>query len=431
MDALIHLLNEYGYIVLFFSLMLQLIIIPIPSEALMSYVGVLAFQGKMNLILALLSAVSGGIIGASISYWIGYKLGVPFINKYGRYLHMGPEKMAKMEIWYKKYGKVLLLVSYIIPGICHIASILSGIIKLPYRSFAVFSYIGVFLWAGLYIFLGYLLGPKWNQYQSEIEKWLVLGGIVVGIGVLAFIVIKANRQYVKESTLLIFQATFKQFGSFFKTKILILEILLFFAILFALMVRMIQAMIAHQFGQFNTFCRNIVFFLFTPGWHGIMYAVYDLSSVKNLSIVGVLTVLAIVFNRKNIWLELLFFAITILGTLLFSSGIHWLFHFLFSNISAQFPDAPAMLLVSILSFFFIMLIRHYRNYHIIFVLLVCFISILTAYFISGVYIMHAEPSDIMAGYLFSAVWVSGMLFALETFRFLSLLKKELKDSDRK
>jgi membrane protein DedA with SNARE-associated domain len=394
----------------------------------LSYVGVLAFQGKMNLILSLLSAGAGGITGASISYWAGYKLGVPFIQKYGRYLHMGPEKMAKMEVWYKKYGKVLLLISYIIPGICHIASILSGIIKLPYRSFAIFSYIGVFLWAGLYIFLGYLLGPKWDQYQSEIEKWLVLGGIVLGIGVIAFIVIKANRQYVKESIILIFQATFKRFGSFFKTKILILEILVFFAILIALMVRMIQAIINHQFGQFNTFCLNAMSFLFSPGWHGIMNTVYALSSVKVLSAMSVLTVLVIALNKKNILLELLFFACTVIGTLLFSFGIHWLFHFLFSDISAQFPDAPSMYFVSILSFFFIMLIRHYRNYQVIFFLMLGYLFMLTAYFISGVYLVHAEPSDMMAGYVFSAVWVSGMLFALETFRFISLLKRELNHS---
>jgi membrane protein DedA with SNARE-associated domain len=428
MTALIHLLNEYGYIVLFFSLMLQLIVIPIPSEALMSYVGVLSFQGKMNLILSLLSAGLGGIIGASISYWIGYKLGAPFIRKYGRYLHMGPEKMAKMEVWYKKYGKMLLLVSYFIPGICHVASIISGLIKLPYRSFAIFSSIGVFLWAGTYLSLGYKLGPKWDQYQSEIEKWLVLGCIVAGIVALTFFVLKANRRYVKESILLIFQATFKSFGSFFKTKILILELLLFFIVLFALMIRMIQDIIANQYEHFNTFCSTIVFSLFTPEWHGIMDAVFALSSVKILGTFGVLTILVIILNRRNIWLELLFFAITVIGTFLFSAGIHWLFHFLFTNISSQFPDGPAMYLVSILGFFFIMLIRHHRNYLIIFILLASFVLILSAYFISCIYNMHAEPNDILAGYLLSGVWVSGMFFALETFRFLSLLKRELKSS---
>jgi membrane protein DedA with SNARE-associated domain len=432
MNALIHLLNEYGYIVLFFSLMLELIIIPIPNEALMSYVGVLAFQGKMNLVLAIFSAGLGGIIGASISYWIGYKLGGPFFKKYGRYIHMGPEKLAKMEIWYTKYGKVLLIVSYIIPGIRHVASIISGVIKLPFRSFAVFSYIGVFLWAGTFIFLGYSLGPKWDQYQGEIKKWLVLASIVAGIVVLAYIVIKANRQFIKESILLIFQATFKRYKSFLKVKVLILVTLILFSALFALMVGMIQDFIANEFGHFNMIFRTLVYSVFTPGWHGIMSAVYALASVRVLSVFGVLTVLVIILNRKNIWLELLFFAITLIGTFLFSAGIRWLFRFLFSNkhISPNFPDEPAMFIVSIGGFFLIMLLRHHRNYQVITILFFSFLLILAAYSVSGVYIENVEPSDIMAGYVFSGVWASGMFFALEIFRFLSLLKRERTELNR-
>jgi membrane protein DedA with SNARE-associated domain len=432
MNSLIHLLNEYGYIVLFFSLMLELIIIPIPNEALMSYVGVLAFQGKMNLVLAIFSAGLGGIIGATISYWIGYKLGGPFFKKYGHYIHMGPEKLAKMEIWYTKYGKVLLIVSYIIPGIRHVASIVSGVIKLPFRSFAVFSYIGVFLWASTFLFLGYSLGPKWDQYQGEIKKWLILASIVAGIVVLAYIVIKANRQFIKESILLIFQVTFKRYKSFLKVKVLILVTLILFSALFALMVGMIQDFIANEFGHFNMIFRTLVYSVFTPGWHGIMSVIYALASVRVLSVLGVLTVLVIILNRKNIWLELLFFAITLIGTFLFSTGIHWLFRFLFSNkqISSNFPDEPAMFIVSIGGFFLIMLLRHRRNYQVITILLVLFLLILAAYSVSGVYIKNVEPSDIMAGYVFSGAWASGMFFALEIFRFLSLLKKDSTELNR-
>ena len=175
MIDVIHLLNQYGYIILFLSLMLELIIIPIPNEALMSYVGVLCFQGKMNLVFSVLIAGTGGIVGASISYWVGYKLGTPFIRKFGHYIHMGPEKLEKMSRWYKKYGKVLLVISFFIPGVRHVASIITGVIKLPYRSFAFFAYIGIFLWVGTFITLGNLLGPTWDRYQGEIKKMAGFG----------------------------------------------------------------------------------------------------------------------------------------------------------------------------------------------------------------------------------------------------------------
>ncbi|MBE6185387.1 VTT domain-containing protein [Heyndrickxia ginsengihumi] len=431
MGELIHLLNEYGYIVLFLSLMLELIIIPIPNEALLSYVGVLAFQGKMNLILSILAAGLGGIIGASISYWIGHILGVPFFKKYGRYIHMGPEKMEKMERWYTKYGKVLLIFSYMIPGIRHIASIISGVIKLPFRSFAVFSYIGVFLWTGTLIFLGYSLGPKWDQYEGEIKKWLVLASIAIGFIVLTYIVIKTNRQSIKESFFLLTQVTFKHFRSYLKVKFLILIILVLFAALFTLMVGMIQDFISNEFVHFNTIVRTIVFSLFNSNWKVVMLKIYALSSIKVLGVFTLLTIFIILFNRKNIWLELIFFAVTLIGTFLFSEGIQWLFQFLFSNkhISSNFPDQSAMFLVSVFGFFLIMLLRHHRYYKLITVLLASFIFILALYGISAIYINHSEPSDIIAGYVFGGAWVSGMFLALEMFRFLSILKRSLIKED--
>ena len=193
MIDVIHLLNQYGYIILFLSLMLELIIIPIPNEALMSYVGVLCFQGKMNLVFSVLIAGTGGIVGASISYWVGYKLGTPFIRKFGHYIHMGPEKLEKMSRWYKKYGKVLLVISFFIPGVRHVASIITGVIKLPYRSFAFFAYIGIFLWVGTFITLGNLLGPTWDRYQGEIKKWLVLASIIIGLILVIYFVFRKTH----------------------------------------------------------------------------------------------------------------------------------------------------------------------------------------------------------------------------------------------
>ncbi|GGE56642.1 hypothetical protein GCM10011391_39430 [Pullulanibacillus camelliae] len=425
MTALMHLLDQYGYIVIFFSLMLELIILPIPNEALMSYVGVLSFQGKMNIILATFFAGCGAAVGATVSYWIGYKLGAPFFKKYGHYIHMGPEKMETMEKWYKKYGKILLIFSFFIPGVRHIASIISGVIKLPVRQFMVFSYIGLFSWVSTFIFLGYTLGPKWEEYEGEIKKWLVLASILIGMVVLCYFVLKANRRYLKEALWLIFDATFKRFKSFLKIKLLILTILALFVTFFTLMVGMVQDFISNEFVHFNTIVGTIVFSLFNPHWQGIMNGIYHLSSWLVLGIIALLTVIGIVVNRKHIGLELLFFFITLIGVFVFSKGIHWLFQFLFqgAHISSDFPNAPSMYLLCTLGYFLFMLIRHHRNYQFSVMTTLFFVIILAAYFISGTY-GHVLPSDLIAGYVFSAVWICGMFLALETFRFLSILKKE-------
>ncbi|WKB37064.1 DedA family protein [Terrilactibacillus sp. S3-3] len=320
----------------------------------MSYVGILSFQGKMNLVLAILSAGTGGIIGATISYWIGYKLGVPFFHKYGHYIHMGPEKMEKVSKWYEKYGKVLLIFSFFVPGIRHIASIISGVISLPFRSFCIFAYIGVFLWVGAFTSLGYILGPEWDKYQGEIKKWLVLASLLIALGVICYFVIKTNKNYIKQSLLLLFQSVFKKYKSFLRIKFFILLIFIVFVSLFTLMVGMVQDFIGNDFEQFNAISRIIVFTLFSGQWQPFMHNFYLFSSWPVLEGIFLYTIVIIFYNNTNKWLELLFYLLTLTGNVLFAKGIRWLFHFMLSgkNISMDFPNETAMILIAFYGFFY-------------------------------------------------------------------------------
>jgi len=428
MTEIIHLLNQYGYIILFLSLMIELIIVPIPNEALMSYVGLLCFEGKLNLPLSIIFAGLGGITGATISYWIGYKLGVPFFRRYGHYIHLGPEKLDKMSKWYTKYGKVLLLVSFFIPGIRHIASIISGVIKLPYRSFSIFSYIGVVLWVGTFIALGDILGPKLDQYQEEIKKWLVVVSIVIGFFVLLFFVIRLNKEFIKQSFVLLYEAAFKRFRSFLKLKFIILIIFILFVSLISLMIGMIQDFVANEFGQFNVITRMIVFAVMNEKWYWLMKAVSYLSAWSAIGVVSVITIVLIFIYNKNKWLEIICFISTFIGSFLFSKGISWLFRFILNdrNISGDFPNEQTVLVMSVYGFFLFIFIRHQKNFVSSVIMTIAFFLLLAAYFLSGVYLHHSNPSDLVGGYVFSAVWLTGMFLALEMFRLLSTIKEHEK-----
>ncbi|SFC35641.1 membrane protein DedA, SNARE-associated domain [Bacillus sp. OV322] len=431
MDQIIHLLNEYGYIVLFLSLMLELIIVPIPNEAIMSYVGVLCYQGKMNLFLSVLSAGLGGVAGVTVSYWIGYKLGEPFFRRFGRFIHMGPEKIEKMSVWYGKYGKVLLLISYFIPGVRHIASIISGIIKLPFRTFAIFSYIGVFLWTGTFIWLGDLMGPKWDQFEGEIKKWLVLAAILIGTIGLCYFVIKTNKEYIKEAIILIFENVFQRFHSFRKIKIIILGVSLLFVSFITLMVLYIKSVISNEFVQFNEVVKTVLNSLFNVHWNGLMHLLQHLSSWPVLGVLSLFTLAAIFFNRKNIWLECIFYASAVIGTYLFSIGVRWLFHFLLGakSISENFADEKSMLFMTVYGLLWFMLIRHKSRFLSAAFLFVFFIFCLAAYSVSSIYLHQSLPSDILACYVFSAVLVSGAILSMEMFRFLNLIKESIRKID--
>ena len=127
MQILTSLIEHYGYIILFLSLMLELIALPIPGEFLMGYAGVLVYQGKLSWILCMVIAGLGSSAGMTLSYWIGYKLGAPFFHKYGHRIHMGHERMEKLSNWFGRFGNKLILIAFYIPGVRHFTGYFSGI----------------------------------------------------------------------------------------------------------------------------------------------------------------------------------------------------------------------------------------------------------------------------------------------------------------
>jgi len=154
--------DQYGYIVLFLVLMLEPLGIPLPGEFIMSYIGLLTAAGRLDLVTSILVAGLGCIIGRTVAYWAGLKLGAPFFQKHGHRLHMGPERMEKTARWFGKYGNVVLIIGNFIPGVRHVSGYFSGITKIPFRMYTVYAYGGALLWIGTFIFLGRVLGSQWQ-----------------------------------------------------------------------------------------------------------------------------------------------------------------------------------------------------------------------------------------------------------------------------
>ncbi|XJZ28271.1 VTT domain-containing protein [Bacillota bacterium Lsc_1132] len=428
MNMLIQLLDQYGYIVLFFSLMLELIIIPIPNEILMSYVGFLVYQGKLNYYLTILFGGVGGMVGVSISYWIGYKLGAPFFEKYGSKIHMGPEKIAKISRWNERFGKRLLVFSYFIPGVRHITSLFSGITQIPFKSYAFFAYMGVFLWVGTFITLGKIFGPQWEKFHQQANLYIVIAILLLGGGYLLYFLIKSNIKKITENMVLLFENIFQRFNSFLKIKIFIFAMALVFIALFSLMIGLIQDFIENEFGQFNTITKTIILYSFDRTWKNSMVTFSQLASWITLSVIAFLTVVWIMVKSKNKWLEVQYFLIALIGAVTFGKGLDFLFTFIPTTkpVSKSFPNEQALIAIVIFTFFMYVVIRHSKSTIVNSLMVLAVLLSLTAIFISKVYLNIQFPSDLAAGYVFGGVWVSLMILLIEGSRLLNLIKMTYK-----
>lgn len=164
----------------------------------MTYVGFLTFIGEMNYVTSILVAWTGSILGMSIDYWIGYKLGFPFFQKHGHRFFMGPKKFEKAAKWFDRYGVKVVMIGYFIPGVRHFTAYFSGISRISFKRFVFFAYTGAFIWAVCFVSLGNYLGYQWkNLHLLAAKLWLPALIVFVLLIIGGFIYWQMRRRKLK------------------------------------------------------------------------------------------------------------------------------------------------------------------------------------------------------------------------------------------
>ncbi|QEK11355.1 DedA family protein [Crassaminicella thermophila] len=189
-EKILLLISMYGYIGIFLALVLGIIGLPIPDEVLLTFAGFLVSKGKMDYFLLILVSFIGSVAGVSISFFIGYHLGLPFLLKYGRILGITKKSLNKAEKWYNKYGKYTIVIGYFIPGIRQLNAYYAGIIKKPYWKFAFYAYIGGFIWVMIFVTLGIYVGERWMLFSHIIHKFALSVLVLICICFCIYYIVK-------------------------------------------------------------------------------------------------------------------------------------------------------------------------------------------------------------------------------------------------
>jgi len=157
---------------------LESMIAPVPSEAVMPFVGFLVADGKWSVWASMLSTSLGSIIGSLVSYYLGYYGGKPLELKVGKYLLRDRHDLEMTEKFFnKRSGVWTLFISRFIPVIRHFISIPAGIGRMPIGSFVVATIIGATLWNSFLLYLGLKLRENWQvvqKYSHQIDIGVVL-----------------------------------------------------------------------------------------------------------------------------------------------------------------------------------------------------------------------------------------------------------------
>ncbi|MGI6638405.1 MAG: DedA family protein [Desulfobulbus sp.] len=177
-EIAIYILDKTTYFGAFFLMMLESMIAPVPSEAVMPFVGFLVVDGRWHLGLAIFATSLGSLCGSLLSYWMGYYGGKPFVLKVGRYLFLNPRDLERTERYFnRKQGLITVFIARFIPVVRHLISIPAGIGKMPLVPFLLVSTIGATMWNGFLLYCGMQLRANWimvQHYSHQLDILIVL-----------------------------------------------------------------------------------------------------------------------------------------------------------------------------------------------------------------------------------------------------------------
>jgi membrane protein DedA with SNARE-associated domain len=176
-------ISAVGYAGVFVLMVLESACIPIPSEIIMPFSGFLVSAGKLSLFWVTFAAAAGNLVGAVITYAIGFYGGRPFIAKYGKYFFVREKELHHAEKFFNKWGDFAVFLGRNLPVIRTFISLPAGVAEMNFTKFAVYSFIGSIPWCFALAYLGQLLGENW----MIIRKYGDVLDVVVGIVMVFFV----------------------------------------------------------------------------------------------------------------------------------------------------------------------------------------------------------------------------------------------------
>jgi membrane protein DedA with SNARE-associated domain len=172
-------ISQVGYIGIVILMTFESACIPIPSEIIMPFSGFLASTGKLNLIWVTLAGALGNLIGAVITYAIGYYGGRPFVLKYGKYFFVKEKEVHHAEKFFEKWGDFSVFISRNLPVIRTFISLPAGVAEMKFWKFAVYSFIGSIPWCFALTYIGFMLGSNWMLIRKYGHILDVIAGILI------------------------------------------------------------------------------------------------------------------------------------------------------------------------------------------------------------------------------------------------------------
>jgi membrane protein DedA with SNARE-associated domain len=195
--------GDYGLYAVFL-LMLVDAVLPAASELVMVYSGALAagaFAGQnvtlfgeqidsgfWAFVAMALAGTLGYTVGAILGWAIGLYGGRPFLERRGRWFHLGHGKLERAERWFDRWGQAAVFLGRITPVVRSFISIPAGVFRAALGPYSALTLLGSAIWCFAFAGIGYALGSNWETFHHAFRyaDYAVIAAVVALVGWLAW-----------------------------------------------------------------------------------------------------------------------------------------------------------------------------------------------------------------------------------------------------
>ena len=187
-QLLLGLFHAHELTILFVAILVEEagIPIPIPGDALVTLAGTQT-PHTIGQALAVVSISSVAIfLGSSLLFTVVHRGGRPMLTKYGRYVLLNEQRLARMERWFAGRGRTGIIAGRLIPGLRIPTTIMAGLSGIAYAEFALTMAIAAVIWSAFYYALGSVLGRTVPlvlalvaDILDDVPRWLLVMSVLI------------------------------------------------------------------------------------------------------------------------------------------------------------------------------------------------------------------------------------------------------------
>jgi membrane protein DedA with SNARE-associated domain len=171
---------QYGYWAVGVALLLENAGIPVPGETILLLASFLAYsEHDLRLPWIMVVATIAATLGDNLGFALGQRGGRPLLARYQSVFRIQTSTIERGERLFARYGALTIFFARFVFGMRIIAGPLAGVLRMPWKKFALYNFLGAALWVSVISCVGYFFGRHWERLERGMKRLDVVVAVVV------------------------------------------------------------------------------------------------------------------------------------------------------------------------------------------------------------------------------------------------------------